>query len=64
MKSGVVGIVVYNGDFFFLEIWGRKEKKEVREKFFFIFGFDIDFDFFYLEISDLLFFFLWRSLKV
>lgn len=63
LKSGVVGIVAYNGDFLFPETWGRKEKKEAREKLSFILGLDTDLDSFYSEISDSPFSFLVEEFK-
>ncbi|AMQ18133.1 DNA-3-methyladenine glycosylase family protein [Thermococcus peptonophilus] len=63
LKSDVVGIVAYNGDFLFPETWGRKERKEAREKLFFILGLDTDLDSLYSEISDSPFSFLAEEFK-
>ncbi|NJF24982.1 DNA-3-methyladenine glycosylase 2 family protein [Thermococcus sp. Bubb.Bath] len=63
LKSGVTGVVTYNGDFLFPETWSRRERKEARENLSFILGLDTDLDSFYSEISDSPFYFLAEEFK-
>ncbi|NJE77013.1 DNA-3-methyladenine glycosylase [Thermococcus sp. ES12] len=53
------GIAGYDGEsFIFPDSWGRRERKEAKERLIFILGLDTDLDSFYAEISDSPFAFL------
>ncbi|ACS33694.1 DNA-3-methyladenine glycosylase family protein [Thermococcus gammatolerans] len=58
LGGGKARVVAYDGDFHFPEDWGRKERKEAKEKVTFVLGLDTDLDSFYAEISDSPFSFL------
>ena len=58
LGGGKAGVVAYDGDFHFPEDWGRKERKEAKEKVTFVLGLDTDLESFYAEISDSPFSFL------
>ncbi|WP_297512740.1 DNA-3-methyladenine glycosylase [Thermococcus sp.] len=58
LSNGKAGVVAYDGDFHFPEDWGRKERKEAKEKVTFVLGLDTDLESFYAEISDSPFSFL------
>ena len=58
LSDGKAGVAAYDGDFHFPEDWGRKERKEAKEKLTFVLGLDTDLESFYAEISDSPFSFL------
>ncbi|NJE01246.1 DNA-3-methyladenine glycosylase [Thermococcus sp. JdF3] len=58
LSTGRVGIVAYDGDFHFPGDWGRRERKEARDRLAFVLGLDTDLDSFYAEMSDSPFAFL------